>query len=550
MPLRVSARQAGRYTLTHPRQSPACRERELPKGCRRQNEDKTKRSDQMPKAGAAYQELEVELKQTALLASCAAVLGWDEQVNLPPQGAEHRANQLSSLAGLVHERATAPRMGDLLQRAEDELGTNADSLPAANLRDARRNYDRATKLPRRLVEELSRVTTLSQQAWVSARQNADFGAFLPRLEQIVALKREQAQAIGFAQGIAYDALLDEFEPGATSARITELFDPLRADLVELVAAIADAEPRPDGSILTRKYPIDAQRDFGRLAAARIGFDFDAGRLDVTAHPFCSGFGPGDCRLTTRYDQHHFPGAFFGTLHESGHGIYEQGLRREAFGTALGESCSLGIHESQSRMWENFVGRALPFWKFFYTQAQQAFPEALGDVDLASFHAAINEVRPSFIRVEADEVTYNLHVMLRFELEKQLIAGDLAPADVPTAWNEMFKSDFGITPPRRFPGMLAGRALEHGTDLLFPDLLPGKHVRRPVLPRRRARLGRPGPTVLPGRIWQSEKLAQYKHSPPRQAVSGRTAGGSGDRRIPGIRPARPALEAKVRTIVCA
>ncbi len=395
----------------------------------------------------AYGELVAELKKTAILGSCGSVLGWDEQTYLPPGGTEHRANQLGLLAGLTHQSATSPQIGELLAELESnaELG-DPDSPEAVNVREARRDYDRATKLPRELVEEISRTTTLSQQAWIDARKRKEFPLFLPWLEKVVALKREEAAAIGYGDGVPYDALLDAFEPGAKTPDITAVFAPLRDELVELVAAIADSDRKPDISILTRSYPVAAQREFGMNAATQIGFNFAEGRLDETTHPFCSGFGPGDCRLTTRYDEHHFPGAFFGTLHESGHGIYEQGLNRDAYGTAMGDTTSLGIHESQSRMWENFVGRSRAFWNHFYGPAQAAFPAALSGVPIDDFHAAINDVRPSFIRVEADEVTYNLHIMLRFELEQPMMAGDLQPADLPSVWNETFTKFFGITPP--------------------------------------------------------------------------------------------------------
>jgi len=424
-------------------------------------------------AHKTYEELLGELKTVALLGSCAAVLGWDEQTYLPPAGAEHRANQLGLLAGMGHERATSPRIGELLAELESSgsLG-EPDSPISVNVREARRSYDRATKLPRRLVEELSRVTSLAQQAWVGARKEKDFPAFQPWLEKILKLKREEAEAIGYGEGVAYDALLDDYEPGAKTADVQAVFAPLRDATVELVTAIRESGKGPDISILSRNYPIEAQRKFGTDVAAKIGFDFNAGRLDVAAHPFCSGFGPGDCRLTTRYDEHHFPGAFFGTLHEAGHGIYEQGLDPEAFGTPMGETTSLGIHESQSRLWENFVGRSRAFWDGFYGPAQQAFPEALGDVSQQDFYAAINDVRPTFIRVEADEVTYNLHIMLRFELEQKLISGDLLPADVPAAWNETFSEYLGITPPDDAQGCLQDIHWSAGLFGYFPTYALG------------------------------------------------------------------------------
>lgn len=421
----------------------------------------------------AYAELTERLKTTALLESCSSVLGWDEQTYMPPGGAAHRANQLSLLAGMCHERATAPEVGDLIAAVEGTpLATAQDSPVAANIREARRDFDRATKLPRRLVEELSHTCTLSQQAWVTARKQSDFQQFRPWLEKIVALKREEAQAIGFGSGVPYDALLDAFEPGMTAADVTRLFTPLRDELVKLIAAIRDSGRHPKREIITRLYPAAAQKEFSIAAARQIGFNFDEGRLDTAAHPFCSGFGPGDTRLTTRYDEHHFPGAFFGTLHEAGHGIYDQGLDRDAYGLPTGAACSLGIHESQSRMWENFVGRSRPFWKHFYPKAQQAFPEALSGTRPEDFYWAINDVQPSFIRVEADEATYNLHILLRFDLERPLIAGDLQPADVPGVWNETFTKYFGITPPDDAHGCLQDIHWSGGMIGYFPTYALG------------------------------------------------------------------------------
>jgi carboxypeptidase Taq len=424
-------------------------------------------------AAEAYNELLGEVRSTALLESVSSLLGWDEQTYMPAGGAEHRSQQQSLLAGMVHERATASRIGELLAAIEgSDVVADRDSPATANVREIRRDYDRATKLPRRLVEELSRVSSLAQQAWIEARKKSDFAMFLPWLEQIVKLKREEATAIGYGDGVPYDALLDQFEPGITTADVKRLFGPLQDDLVKLIGAISASGKRPDRTILTRSYPVAAQRTFSVEAAKQIGFDFDSGRLDETAHPFCSGIGPGDCRLTTRYNPHHFPGAFFGTLHEAGHGIYDQGLDRGAFGTPLGAAVSLGIHESQSRMWENFVGRSRAFWQHFFPKAQQAFPEALSGVSLEAFYAAINDVEASFIRVEADEATYNLHILLRFDIEQQLVAGDLTPCDVPGVWNATFRRYFNLTPPSDALGCLQDIHWSFGGIGYFPTYTLG------------------------------------------------------------------------------
>jgi len=426
----------------------------------------------MSQVEVAYQELCRLLREAELLGSCASVLSWDEQTYMPPGGAEHRATQLSLLAGMTHERKVSSRIGELIGELEQsgKLG-DPDGDIAANVREARRSYDRATKLPRRLVEEISHTTTLAQQAWVKAKEDAEFPVFLPWLEKMIGLKREEAQAIGYGSGVPYDALLDDYEPGMTTAEVTEVFGPLREELVRLVAAIQASSNKAPVEILERFYPVTAQQVFSEGASKRIGFDFQRGRIDRSAHPFCSGFGPGDCRLTTRYHDHHFPSAFFGVLHESGHGIYDQGLPAEHFGLPTGQACSLGIHESQSRMWENFVGRSRSFWQYFFPYAQQAFT-SLQNVSLDDFYFAVNDVRPSFIRVEADEATYGLHIMLRFELEQQLISGALKPADVPEAWNALFTKSFQLTPPNAAKGCLQDIHWSGGLLGYFPTYALG------------------------------------------------------------------------------
>lgn len=427
----------------------------------------------------AYDELIRRVKETQLLGSCTAVLGWDERTYMPRQGSAHRAEQIALLSRMTHETFTSPEIGELLSEIEQSnlvRATNSD--PAVNMREIRRSYDRAVKLPKELVEEIARVTTRAQQAWQEARLAAKedssrkpFLSFLPWLERVVELKRREADAIGH-KGVRYDALLDEYEPDATTAEIRDTFAALRRDLVPLVSAIAESKRQPRREIVEREYPVDRQEIFGQAASAAIGFDFDAGRLDVTAHPFCSGLGPGDCRITTRYNLRHFNDAFFGILHESGHGIYDQGLLPEHYGTPLGSAISLGIHESQSRMWENLVGRSHAFWEHFFPRARQVFHRPLADVSLEDFYFAINEVRPSFIRVEADEATYNMHIILRFELEQALLSGDLAPADVPAAWNEKFTASFGLTPPNDALGCLQDVHWSMGGIGYFPTYALG------------------------------------------------------------------------------
>lgn len=401
----------------------------------------------------AYQELIDRFKETRLLDSIGSIASWDQHTYMPPKGASHRAEQMAYLAKLGHEKLTSPRIGKLLGTIEGTPAVkDAESAEAANVREIRRAFDRAVKVPAKLVEEIARTVSQAQNVWAQARKDSRFGDFAPWLEKIVKLKREEAGAVGYKEA-PYDALLDEYEPGATAAQVTGVFAELRAELIPLIARIADAKKQPRKDILTREFAVDRQHVFGQAAAAAIGFDFQAGRLDTTVHPFCSGIGPGDCRLTTRYHPRELNQGLFGILHEAGHGIYEQGLDPAHFGTPMGSACSLGIHESQSRLWENQVGRSRPFWQHFYPRLQQSFPGTLDDVRLDDFVFAVNRVEKSFIRVEADEATYNMHIILRFEMEQALIAGELKPADVPAAWNEKFRRMLDLTPPDDAHGCL-------------------------------------------------------------------------------------------------
>jgi len=404
-------------------------------------------------ATTPYEPLCEYARETALLQSVQAVLEWDQRTKMPPAAGQYRAEQVTYLAGSVHRRRTDPRLGDwLAELAGSPLAVDPHSDAGATIRQIQREYDKLVKVPQKLVEELSRLSILGQQAWVEARQEDNFAGLQPWLEKIVRLKREQAAAIGF-DACPYDPLLDDYEPGESTEHVARVLDALRQGLVPLVAAISECERRPKSEILARHYSVADQEAFGKQAAQAIGFDFQRGRLDVTHHPFCCGLGPDDCRITTRYDEQFFSTAFFGTLHEAGHGIYEQGLRSDQYGLPPGTYVSLGIHESQSRLWENFVGRSRDFWQHFFPQAQRRFGPALGDVTLDEFCFAINDVRPSLIRVEADEATYNLHIIIRFELEQALIRDDLTVSELPAAWNEKYQEYLGIEPPDHADGVL-------------------------------------------------------------------------------------------------
>jgi carboxypeptidase Taq len=433
-----------------------------------------------------YAELVQRARQAALIKSCIDLLEWDLETYIPPQGVTHRSEQMALLAGMLHEQRTHPRIEALLTALDDAAALGG--VARVNVREIRRKHDRARKLPLDLVIEHARVVSLAQQQWALARKDDDFPRFEPWLERVIALKREEAQAVGYENGEAYDALLDEFEPGSRAADIAPLFEQLRAELVPLVAAIAESPKRAQVSILERDFPIDRQRAFGERVAVAAGFDFQWGRLDTAVHPAFSRIGPGDSRITTRFDAHNFRDALFSILHEVGHALYEQGLDAEQFGLPMGEPISLGVHESQARLWENVVGRSRAFWTHFYPSAREVFPEALGDVDLDAFYFAINHVEPSFIRVDADEVTYNLHVMVRFALERAMLRGELRAADVPGAWNEAYTRYLGVTPPNDTKGCLQDTHWAAGLIGYFPTYALGNIYAAQLVDRAKSDLG--------------------------------------------------------------
>ena len=416
----------------------------------------------------AYDQLIAEVREISLLDSVGSQLSWDEQVMLPHGAAEHRGNQLALVAKLSHERFISPKIGEWLDAAANsDLTSDPESDAAANVREIRRDYDRRRKLPTKLVEEMAKTAVLAQQAWADARKKSEFKSFEPWLGKTLDLKKQEAKCVGYDAN-PYDALLDPYEPGETSANVQKVFDSFRPQLVELVGKIAQSKKKAPIEILHRKYPVAAQEKLGREAARAVGFDFENGRLDVSVHPFCSGLGPGDTRMTTRFDENFFGNSFFSVLHETGHGLYEQGLpKREHFGTPVGESISLGIHESQSRMWENLVGRSAAFWKYYMPKVRAAFPENLKDVTDEQWVFSVNAVEPSFIRTESDEATYNLHIMLRFELEQAMVKDEVKPHDIPAAWNERMKKYLGVTPKTDREGCLQDIHWSGGMIGYFP-----------------------------------------------------------------------------------
>jgi carboxypeptidase Taq len=418
----------------------------------------------LPEAMKRLRELDREIRH---LGSIVQLLSWDQETGMPSGAVAGRAEQLSLLEGMIHDRIAGKEMAELLETCKDAPG---DENGAALLRVLEREHARAAFIPRRLVTEFAREVSKSQAAWVSARKKNDFAAFRPHLESLLALSREKADAIGFEEE-RYDALLDEYEPWMKSSTVDRLFEEMSAFLVPLLKKISEA-PRIDDRVLYRDFPVEKQKLFSRQVAEKLGYDFERGNISESAHPFTIRPGDVDVRITTRYDASAFKTAIFGTIHETGHALYEQGVAASLAGTALGQGTSLGIHESQSRTWENMIGRSRPFWVHFYPELVKLFPENLGDFPLDQFVRAVNKVEPSLIRIEADEVSYGLHIILRYRLERRLISGDLFPSDLPEAWNEQSEALLGIRPGKDAEGVLQDVHWSMGAFGYFPTYALG------------------------------------------------------------------------------
>jgi carboxypeptidase Taq len=416
-------------------------------------------------------ELKTRLAEVADLENVAAVLDWDQQTYMPSGGADERAEQTATVRKIAHEKFTSDEVGRLLDDLSAQLnGANLDGYEASLVRAATRKYRRERQLPTELVAELARTTSAAQDAWIKARTNKDFALFQPYLEKVIELKRREAACFGLQDSL-YDPLLDEYEPGMKAAQVRAVFAELKRELVPLVKAIA-ARPETEDAFLHKDYDEQKQWDFGLDVILCFGYDAVRGRQDKSAHPFTTSFGLGDVRITTRLQRHLLTSALMGTLHECGHALYDQGFDPAYARTPLAEGASLGIHESQSRLWENLVGRSRGFWKFFYPRLHAVFPEQLGDADREAFYRAINKVKPSLIRVEADEVTYNLHTMLRFELEVDLLEGRLQVKDVPAAWNAKVKEYLGLDMPDDSQGCLQDIHWSNGYIGYFPTYTLG------------------------------------------------------------------------------
>jgi len=421
-----------------------------------------------------YRKLAAHLAQVHNLTIAYRILSWDQQVNMPPAGDVSRAAQMATVWRLRHELFVSDKTAHLLEEAAREIeGAPFDSDEASLIRVARREHEAAVKQPAEFVARFMQAKGMATALWAKARANNDFKAFQPSLERLIDLKIEEAEHIGYTAH-PYDALLEQLEPGMTTAEVKAIFDGHRPRLAALIAAIGERPNKISDAPVHQHFEIEKQREFGVSISKAFGFDYNRGRLDISVHPFEVQFSRDDVRMTTRYDEDFLNPALFGALHETGHGLHAQGFGASVEGTYLSDldAGSGTIAESQSRMWENIVGRSRGFWKWAYPKLKETFPAQFAKVDVDAFYHAVNTVRPQFIRVEADEASYNLHIILRFELELELLSGKLKVADLPAAWNARFEQFFGIVPATDKEGVLQDIHWSQGAFGYFPSYALG------------------------------------------------------------------------------
>ncbi|MBP7142245.1 MAG: carboxypeptidase M32 [Opitutaceae bacterium] len=418
-----------------------------------------------------YPQLIEKLKRSHLLATVSGLLGWDEQVNLPPDSSDQRAEQMSLLAEIGHSLAADPEIGGLLKELENSQATlGADQKTVVRL--ARRDYDRVTRLPATFVAERARLNSNAYHAWAQARANNDFPGFAPFLERHLEMACREADYLGWGDR-PYDYALDKHDPGMTGEVIAALFTELKAGLIPLVAEILASSRKP-ATGLFRGFPIAEQKGFLREVTERLGFNYRRGRLDVSLHPFCEGSGA-DVRMTTRFSEDDPLDSLFSSIHETGHGLYDQGLPLSDQGTPLGQAIGMAVHESQSRLWENQVSRSRSFWTYFEPRFRARFSTQTKSLSSDDLYRAINAVEPTLIRVDADEVTYNLHILLRFEIEQRLFRGDVTVRELPAAWNELSSEILGMPPPNDTKGVLQDVHWSGGMFGYFPSYCLGNMI---------------------------------------------------------------------------
>ncbi|HOV37158.1 MAG TPA: carboxypeptidase M32 [Spirochaetales bacterium] len=419
------------------------------------------------------QELRALDHEIVLLKHVSALLGWDQETYLPGKGIEERAEQISAVETLIHEKIISPKTQDILEaafNAEEMEQTSDPFIQAAFLREWKRTHERAVKIPSRLVSRFAHATSIGQARWAKAREESSYSLFKPFLKEILVLSREIASALGYKDS-PYDPLLDGYEPGMRGKEIAAVFDQLQKELLPLLKELLKL-PKPKTDFLYLPMSKEDQERFGKRILEAMGFPWDRGRLDISAHPFTTTLGSDDVRITTRYNPNYFPTSLFGIIHEGGHALYELGFSSFIRGTILADGISMGIHESQSRFWENCIGRSVPFWKYWYPILQKEYISALESVPLKDFLQAVNRVEASPIRIEADEVTYPLHILLRFRLEKALIENSLDLEDLPDAWNDGMEELLGIKPRNDSEGVLQDIHWSMGNFGYFPTYALG------------------------------------------------------------------------------
>lgn len=397
----------------------------------------------------AYEQLMDHVRELALVGSIGSILGWDQETMMPDGAVAIRGRQMSYLAGLSHEKITDPRVGEWLAACEADATLTADPVsPAAvNLREIGRSYDRQVRLPASLVAELAEVGTASRHAWIDARKKSEYGLFKPYLTKILSLLRQKAECLKLPEHQEpWDALADGYEPDLRATEVEAVFGPLRRELTSLLSEVQNSGRQPEDRFNAVKVPADEQMRFVRMVAEKLGFDFSRGRLDTSTHPFCGGVDRVDVRLTTRFHEAMLGDCLGSTMHETGHGLYEQGLPEAFFFEPVGNHAGLSVHESQSRLWENMVGRSDAFWRWAGPELRRIIPGRFDDLSHDDIVSSMNRAEPSLIRVEADELTYNLHIMIRFDLERTMLKGELSTDDLPEAWNRRYRDDLGLTVP--------------------------------------------------------------------------------------------------------
>jgi len=417
----------------------------------------------------ALEELKKEFTEITRLNHIRSLLGWDEMVNLPKGSFGARGEQNALMSKIAHERLISDKIGKLIKEAEKT--TDLNLVDSATLREAKRDYEQEVKLPTELVEEISKTSSLGYVKWVEAREKNDFSIFQPVLEKLVGLQIQVAEKLD-THPDPYSTLIDLYEPGATYDWIANIFSKSKQNLNRIIKKLDASNDKPDFSILTQKWNVDKQWDFSIEVIKGLNYDFNKGRQDKSVHPFTTSLSSSDTRFTTRIDEDFISTCMFGSIHECGHALYDMGFMEQIHDSVLANGCSMGIHESQSRMWENMVGRSMEFWKYFYPKLKTSFPNNLKDKSIEDFYRSINTVQPSLIRVEADEVTYGMHIILRFELEREIIEGNIQVSELPELWNEKMENLLGVTPPTNSDGVLQDIHWSGGSFGYFPTYFLG------------------------------------------------------------------------------